>query len=107
MGRKNTTGEREMPYIEQKDRDRIIDNGLKHIGVAGGPLVVHADKINKPGELNYAITEVMINYLNRKGVSYTNMNEVLGVLECAKLELYRRMTVPYENEKISSNGDVY
>lgn len=57
--------------------------------------------------MNYAITVMMLNYLNRKGISYTNMNEVVGVLECAKLELYRRMITPYENKKIEENGDVY
>ena len=32
---------------------------------------------------------------------------MVGVLECAKLELYRRMAAPYEDEKIEDNGDVY
>jgi len=91
-----------MPYIEQKDRDRIIEEN-----VDSGLNTIVMDSINKAGELNYAITELMINYLNRKGVSYTNMNEVVGVLECAKLEIYRRMTVPYEQIKIAENGDVY
>ncbi len=34
-------------------------------------------------------------------------NAVVGALECAKLELYRRMVAPYENGKIAENGDVY
>ena len=29
------------------------------------------------------------------------------MLECAKLELYRRVAAPYEDEKIDQNGDVY
>jgi len=32
---------------------------------------------------------------------------VTGVLECAKLELYRRIAAPYEDTKIEENGDVY
>ena len=99
-----------MPYIKQEDRDRIIDtDSLTKFGLEGNGryLHIHAEQINKAGELNYAITEMMINYLNRKGWSYTNMNEVVGVLECAKLELYRRMAAPYEDEKIEENGDVY
>ena len=96
-----------MPYITQKKRKEIIE---KDDVFGDGKILFHhvvMEEIDKPGELNYAITEMMINYLNRKGVSYTNMNEVIGVLECAKLELYRRMTAPYEDTKIDENGDVY
>ena len=32
---------------------------------------------------------------------------LVGVLECAKLELYRRLAAPYEDLKIEDNGDVY
>jgi hypothetical protein len=45
--------------------------------------------------------------LKTNGMSYQNINELIGVLECAKLELYRRVASPYEDEKIQSNGDVY
>lgn len=97
-----------MPYIEQKDRDEIFcphnNDEYPDIKIYN---TINLENINKAGELNYAITEIMIDYLNRKGVSYTNMNEVVGVLECAKLELYRRMTAPYEDQKIIENGDVY
>ena len=46
-------------------------------------------------------------YIEEKGISYTNMNSVIGVLGCAKMELYRRMTAPYEEKKAEENGDVY
>lgn len=95
-----------MPYITQKDRDKIIDR-CDEFGDGEIYTNIQIDNIDTAGELNYAITEMMINYLNRKGISYTNMNEVIGVLECAKLELYRRMTAPYEDTKIEENGDVY
>lgn len=95
-----------MPYIKQERRGQIIHTD----DVFGDGEIftsINLDTINNPGEMNYAITEMMKNYLERKGVSYTNMNEVIGVLECAKLELYRRMTAPYEDVKIKENGDVY
>ena len=41
------------------------------------------------------------------GKSYSVMNEIVGALECAKLEMYRRIYAPYEDEKIEANGDVY
>lgn len=64
------------------------------------------------GELNYVITRAIQDYL---GVSlpvslqpnYSDYNEAIGVLECAKLELYRRLIAVYENKKIADNGDVY
>lgn len=112
-----------------------------------------------PGELNYAITIRMItvleiapkdlyeefyatvlvlveDYIERVGMSYTNGNAVMGVLDCAGREMMRRIPVgnmmreackidlcyqlerlrqyvyihlltPYEEKKIAENGDVY
>lgn len=60
-----------------------------------------------PGELNYLLTKIIKNYLNTKGLSYTAVNDILGALEGAKLEFYRRVVVPYEDKKIKENGDVY
>lgn len=59
------------------------------------------------GELNYEITMVIKNYIDRVGISYQTFNNAVGALECAKLELYRRMVAPYEDKKIEENGDVY
>ena len=81
-----------MPYIDADARKRM-DAGAK----AG-----------TPGELNYAITRIADDYLVRKGkLRYAHLNEVIGALECAKLEFYRRLAAPYEDQKIASEGDVY
>ena len=40
-------------------------------------------------------------------VGYHHYNQLIGVLECAKLELYRRLIAPYEDVKIIDDGDVY
>ncbi len=37
---------------------------------------------------------------------YERMNTVIGAMEAAKLEFYRRMVVPYEDEKIEESGDI-
>jgi broad-specificity NMP kinase len=58
------------------------------------------------GELNYHITRMIMKYLG-ESPGYTEYNSVVGVLECAKIELYRRMVAPYEDKKIVENGDVY
>jgi hypothetical protein len=59
------------------------------------------------GELNYAITKLVDAYLQQRGVRYEHINTLIGVLECAKLELYRRIAGPYEDKKCQENGDVY
>ena len=59
------------------------------------------------GELNYVITSACTGYLARKGLSYTTINDIIGALEGAKLEFYRRVAAPYEDNKIKENGDVY
>lgn len=81
-----------MPYIKPERRRAIL---------AGG-------KPRDAGELNFAITILVDNYLKEKGeIRYSHVNEIVGVLDCAKLELYRRVAGPYEDEKIAENGDVY
>ncbi len=86
-----------MPYIKQEDRpaiDECLIDALSHI--------------DSPGKLNYAISTLAYLYLNMKDkVNYDAINEVMGVLACAKEEFYRRVAVPYEDKKIAENGDVY
>jgi hypothetical protein len=82
-----------VPYITPEARD-AIRNGQR------GPW--------SAGELNYALTCVLVYWLRTNGgLSYTNINAAVGALECAKLELYRRLAAPYENAKQAENGDVY
>ncbi len=59
-----------------------------------------------PGELNYVVTRIISAYLGSIP-TYALINDAIGALECAKLELYRRVATPYEDEKWKSNGDVY
>ena len=87
-----------MPYIKSED----------YFGAAEAPEV--------PGELNYAITmriiarlrgeltymgfdqalrNLTLGYLDRVGMSYTNGNAVMGVLDCAARELRRRTGAAY------------
>lgn len=80
-----------MPYITQRRRDKIDDT----------------DSAYNAGELNYILTKELMSYLNSKGRSYKTINDVLGALEGAKLEFYRRVAVPYEKKKMRDNGDVY
>jgi hypothetical protein len=76
-----------------------IQNHLRKPALEIGP--------TNAGELNYKITEALIDYLETKGTTYQAINDILGALEGAKLEFYRRVAVPYERRKITDNGDVY
>jgi hypothetical protein len=84
-----------MPYIKKEDRVDI-DNALDKVPA-----------LKTPGELNYAMTQLFNQYLRQHGMSYTNINAIVGAVECAKIELYRRLAVPYEAAKIYDNGDAY
>jgi hypothetical protein len=81
-----------MPYIEKKRREDIEKTGHPY----------------SAGELNYLITKACTNYMkNFISISYPEINSIIGALECAKQEFYRRVVVPYEEIKKEVNGDVY
>ncbi len=84
-----------MPYIKP-ERRAALDAYINTLGMG----------IGDAGELNYAITMLLHKYLGYTGVYYYTLNEVMGVLECVKQEFYRRVVVPYEEEKIKLNGDI-
>jgi hypothetical protein len=83
-----------VPYIDQAIREKY------EAGIANFPAP------DNSGELNYAITRIVLNFLGEQP-RYADFNNAVGALECAKLELYRRMVAPYEDFKIAENGDVY
>ena len=81
-----------MPYIDEQTRKLVLTS-------------LHPQTA---GELNFLITTIVDRFIaENDGISYTNINTAIGVLECAKLELYRRVAAPYEGRKCVENGDVY
>lgn len=88
-----------MPYIKQEDRDKIMIRSDYGTGI-------RISKIDTAGELQYAMAEMFKSYMERKGLSYQNCNDVMGALAGAQMEYYRRTVTPYEEEKIKENGDV-
>jgi hypothetical protein len=85
-----------MPYVSPDARSRLD---------AGAPP-------QNAGELNYAVTRLVDAFLVGRAreagrLRYAHLNEAVGVLECAKLELYRRIAAPYEDGKRGETGDVY
>jgi len=87
-----------MPYIPPNKRNIVKGNFLYEMRLQCPDNV---------GELNFIISTIIENYLGIGGLSYENINSVIGVLECVKLELYRRVVAPYEDKRRHENGDVY
>lgn len=79
-----------MPYIGRESRD-LLSRGCDAITA---------------GELNYQFTVLARRYLKNSAGTYKTINEIMGAFECAKLEFYRRVAVPYEEQKIKENGDL-
>ncbi len=82
-----------MPYVKAGARERLA-------ATESFPLPANA------GELNYVVTRLCDRMLG-SDVNYSKINALIGALECAKLELYRRVAAPYEVSKSLENGDVY
>ena len=79
-----------MPYISKQDRNRDTKAHPKN-----------------PGQLNWVISEAVAYYVKDHGLSYQTVNDVVGALDCAKMEFYRRLASRYEDHKIRENGDIY
>ena len=88
-----------MPYITKELR-LIVDKKIKDLSAA----VKGCGKDNRAGVLNYSISMLLKDLYALK---YSEVNEAVGMLECAKQEYYRRVAGPYEDKKIKENGDVY
>lgn len=80
-----------MPYVDQATREALD---------AAYPIMT-------AGHLNYLITKLLIEYADSKGLCYQTLNDIMGALEGAKMEMYRRVAAGYEDKAILRNGDVY
>ena len=87
-----------MPYIPQTRRDGI-------------DIELIAERLNwvpaNAGDLNFLVSTFIANYIRENGCKYAVLNEMIGALECAKMELNRVIIGPYEDVKIAENGPVY
>lgn len=79
-----------MPYILPEDREALLKS---------------EEDPKCAGDLNFLFTSIINKYLG-KNPRYQDFNDVVGALENCKLELYRRKVAPYEEKKISENGDL-
>ena len=88
-----------MPYIKEVEREKF-NKVLQEIEN------IFARNTKNAGELNYLISSICKLIIKSYGENYNNYNEIIGVLESAKLELYRKQIASYEEKKIKENGDV-
>jgi hypothetical protein len=84
-----------MPYITKARRERFEKN-INELG-----LVAETD-----GDFNYIFSSLIHKFIEKNGLRYNSLNSAIGVLECAKLELYRQVAAKYEDKKITENGKV-
>lgn len=87
-----------MPYIKREQRP-AIDELVK-------PLIDHLKSLpleEQDGAMNYAFTKTIKHVYPQK---YFHFNRALGVLTAITQELYRKIIGPYEDTKITENGEV-
>jgi hypothetical protein len=80
-----------MPYLE---------NGIR-ASLAQGRVA------KTPGELSFSMSQLIKGYIAMRGTSYGTFNDIVGAMECLKLELYRRLIGTYEQKKCDENSDVF
>jgi len=86
-----------MPYISQDDRDGFEE--FRGVIADVNPTTA--------GELQYMIAIMIKEFMKNSDYRYQDMNNVMGALNGANLEFYRRYVGPYEDECITKNGDVF
>ena len=87
-----------MPYIPANKR-AVFDHHIE---------IIYSNWLNlfdsDPGVGNYIITKLLHERL--KEMRYTDINEVVGILECVKQELYRKVAAGYEDIAEKTNGKI-
>lgn len=92
-----------MPYIA-KDRRDIYDPSIEKIVKE---LLQSPEAPNSSlGELNYVIFKIVKRYVVSLGLRYHHLQNLVGTLECCKMEIYRKIIGPYEDKAIDKNGDI-
>ena len=87
-----------MPYIKPENRvkyEKVLEELIS--------ILKSLPMENVDGELNYVVTKMLKEIYPLR---YFHINRAVGVLECIKLEFYRRVAAPYEDKKIKDCGDV-
>jgi hypothetical protein len=88
-----------MPYI-MKEKRAILDPAIEELVEAFGKL----DDAGFAGNLNYVVSKLLKTLY--PAPNYQRFNDMVGAMECCKLELYRKRIAPYEELKERENGPI-
>ena len=91
-----------MPYIKKEDRPEYDE----HIE-ALARTIVEEGLVQNPGNVNYVITKLLCRVFLQTDTRYRDLNALLGAIEGAKLEFYRRVGAQLEDAAIAKNGDLF
>jgi len=95
-----------MPYITKEKRHQL-DGEIETLHHALVGLELDDTSNNMEGNINYVLTRLlMMVYGDKETTCYSHINDALGLLESVKMEFYRKVAVPYENQKEFDNGPV-
>lgn len=94
-----------MPYIKKELREQLkFSLDLLAVDITTN---IENYPENRAGVLNYVITSLIDScYGPLSDAKYRDYNEAIGMLECCKLEFYRKAAAPYEDLKERENGQV-
>ena len=90
-----------MPYIQSSNRadiDRELELLIQRLKREPDELL--------DGLLNYAISRIVAGTLEQAGWRYRRIARAIAAFETAKMEFYRRIAAPYEDQAIKINGDI-
>jgi hypothetical protein len=88
-----------MPYISESRRNRL-DNKL-------GQLIYELDSaLWHPGDVAYVIARIAAAWY-AVNPRYERIATIIGVLNTAGMEFYRRIGEPHEDIAMDKHGDVY
>lgn len=91
-----------MPYIKQYKRE-VLNPAVDELLNALRELESDDPENDMGGNLNYVFTVLLKRCYGEK---YSEMAQAVSVLEMTKLEYYRTVAAPYENQKAFENGSV-
>jgi len=95
-----------MPYITLRQRLAVTKDLANLLTAIDN--VCAAESCEPDGILNYVFTTMLLSTVaERDEARYIEYERAIGILECAKLELYRKAVAPYEDKKAAENGEVY
>ena len=94
-----------MPYIKKEQREELEPELGALIQKMMSMPEFHSN--GRAGILNYVITDMLDSCFGPlSDAKYKDYNEAIGMLECCKLEFYRKAAAPYEDMKEKQNGKV-